>query len=76
MAHGANFKETGDAKLVAFVIHCDVCKKDVKVVKTASDWDQVESTAQECELCGDHGYVGLVLKCRCGKEHRILIKDW
>lgn len=73
MAHGVEYSPSGDASLVGFVFHCDKLGRDVTVHAKKVD---VEKRVESCELCGDHGYVGLEFLCECKKRHSVLVEDW
>lgn len=66
-------RSTKGATMTSFKATCPELMRKVIIDIKKVEW---EYDSSECELCGGHGYVIARYKCRCGKHHDLLVKDW
>ena len=53
------------------------CPKDGRKYTIKSDGVDPNGWEQDCDVCGSHGGVELVITCSgCGKEHVIELSGW
>ena len=65
-------KVKDESKVIGIVYFCDILKKEV----VTKDTTGLSASESECDLCGSHGDISLLINCECGKYHDITIDSW